>query len=146
MGRGETVLGSKGMAFGKSGRKPRRKCTDRSETPYKRLLITRATATPTIGAMKARLTEPRYAIRAIRPPTTPPAQLRHHGDRLSGGSEGLALLANTIATGAALAALILTFGPISDAHFNPVVTIADAPAGRAAPRDGQGSRVGPAHA
>ncbi len=38
----------------------------------------------------------------------------------------LALLANTLATGAALVALILTFGPISGAHFNPVVTIADA--------------------
>jgi len=36
------------------------------------------------------------------------------------------LLANTIATGAALVALILTFGPISGAHFNPAVTLADA--------------------
>jgi len=48
------------------------------------------------------------------------------GERLSGGSVGLALLANTLATGAALAALILTFGSISGAHFNPVVTLADA--------------------
>jgi glycerol uptake facilitator-like aquaporin len=47
-------------------------------------------------------------------------------ERLSGGSVGLALLANTIATGAALVALILTFGPISGAHLNPVVTVADA--------------------
>jgi len=47
-------------------------------------------------------------------------------DRLSGGNQAMALLANTIATGAALAALILTFGPISGAHFNPAVTIADA--------------------
>ena len=38
----------------------------------------------------------------------------------------MALLANTIATGAALVALILTFGPISGAHFNPAVTLADA--------------------
>jgi glycerol uptake facilitator-like aquaporin len=45
------------------------------------------------------------------------------GERLSGGNVGLALLANSIATGAALAALILTFGPISGAHFNPVVTL-----------------------
>lgn len=48
------------------------------------------------------------------------------GERLSGGNVAVALLANTIATGAALAALILTFGPISGAHFNPVVTLADA--------------------
>ena len=48
------------------------------------------------------------------------------GDRLAGGNVAIALLANTIATGAALVALILTFGPISGAHFNPAVTIADA--------------------
>jgi glycerol uptake facilitator-like aquaporin len=47
-------------------------------------------------------------------------------DRLSGGNDAIALLANTIATAAALAALILTFGPISGAHFNPAVSIADA--------------------
>lgn len=48
------------------------------------------------------------------------------GDRLAGGNVALALLANTIATGAALVALILAFGPISGAHFNPVVTLIDA--------------------
>ena len=48
------------------------------------------------------------------------------GERLAGGNIAIALLANTIATGAALVALILTFGPISGAHFNPAVTIADA--------------------
>jgi len=48
------------------------------------------------------------------------------GERLAGGSVGLALLANTVATGAALVALILTFGPISGAHFNPAVTLAEA--------------------
>jgi glycerol uptake facilitator-like aquaporin len=48
------------------------------------------------------------------------------GERLAGGNVAIALLANTIATGAALAALILTFGPISGAHFNPAVTLADA--------------------
>src|ERR671936_2334378 len=48
------------------------------------------------------------------------------GERLAGGNVALALLANTIATGAALVALILTFGPISGAHFNPAVTLADA--------------------
>ena len=48
------------------------------------------------------------------------------GERLANGNVALALLANTVATGAALVALILTFGPISGAHLNPVVTIADA--------------------
>jgi len=47
-------------------------------------------------------------------------------ERLAGGNVALALLANTIATAAALVALILTFGPISGAHFNPAVTLADA--------------------
>ena len=46
------------------------------------------------------------------------------GERLAGGSIGLALLANTLATGAILVSLILTFGPISGAHFNPAVTLA----------------------
>jgi glycerol uptake facilitator-like aquaporin len=50
-------------------------------------------------------------------------------DRLSGGNQAIALLANTIATGAALVALILTFGSISGAHFNPAVTIAEASQG-----------------
>jgi glycerol uptake facilitator-like aquaporin len=48
------------------------------------------------------------------------------GDRLAAGNVAVALLANTLATGAALVALILTFGPISGAHFNPAVTLADA--------------------
>jgi glycerol uptake facilitator-like aquaporin len=48
------------------------------------------------------------------------------GERLSSGNVAVALLANTLATGAALVALILTFGPISGAHFNPAVTLADA--------------------
>jgi glycerol uptake facilitator-like aquaporin len=43
---------------------------------------------------------------------------------LAGDNDALALLANTIATGAGLVALILTFGPISGAHFNPAVTLA----------------------
>jgi glycerol uptake facilitator-like aquaporin len=51
------------------------------------------------------------------------------GDRLSGGNVAIALLANTLATGATLVALILTFGPISGAHFNPVVSFADASQG-----------------
>jgi glycerol uptake facilitator-like aquaporin len=48
------------------------------------------------------------------------------GERLAGGSVAIALLANSIATGAALVALILTLGPISGAHFNPAVTLAEA--------------------
>jgi glycerol uptake facilitator-like aquaporin len=48
------------------------------------------------------------------------------GERLSSGNVALALLANTLATGAALVALILAFAPISGAHFNPAVTLADA--------------------
>ncbi len=48
------------------------------------------------------------------------------GERLAGGNVAVALLANTLATGAGLVALILTFGPISGAHFNPAVTLADA--------------------
>jgi glycerol uptake facilitator-like aquaporin len=51
------------------------------------------------------------------------------GEQLAGGNVAIALLANTIATGAALVALILTFGPISGAHFNPVVSFADASQG-----------------
>ena len=51
------------------------------------------------------------------------------GERLAGGNVAIALLANTMATGAALLALILAFGPISGAHFNPVVTAADASQG-----------------
>ena len=47
-------------------------------------------------------------------------------ERLAGGNSAIALLANTLATGAALVALILTFGQISGAHFNPAVTLADA--------------------
>jgi glycerol uptake facilitator-like aquaporin len=48
------------------------------------------------------------------------------GERLAGGNVAIALLANTIATGSALIALILAFGPISGAHLNPAVTLADA--------------------
>jgi glycerol uptake facilitator-like aquaporin len=47
-------------------------------------------------------------------------------ERLANGNAALALLANTIATGAALVALILAFGPASGAHFNPAVSLADA--------------------
>ncbi|MFP6758554.1 MAG: MIP/aquaporin family protein [Alphaproteobacteria bacterium] len=46
------------------------------------------------------------------------------GERLAGGNVAIALLGNTIATGAILAVLILVFGPISGAHFNPAVTFA----------------------
>jgi glycerol uptake facilitator-like aquaporin len=47
-------------------------------------------------------------------------------ERLAGGNVALALLANAIATGAGLVALILMFGTISGAHFNPVVTLSEA--------------------
>src|SRR5580693_3264941 len=47
-------------------------------------------------------------------------------ERLAAGNAALVLLANTIATGAVLVALILTFGPISGAHLNPAVSVADA--------------------
>ena len=57
------------------------------------------------------------------------------GEQLAGGNVAVALLANTIATGAALVALILTLGPISGAHFNPAVTLADAWQGGLAWRD-----------
>jgi glycerol uptake facilitator-like aquaporin len=56
-------------------------------------------------------------------------------ERLSAGNVAIALLANTIATGAALVALIMTFGSISGAHFNPAVSIADASQGGLAWRD-----------
>lgn len=57
------------------------------------------------------------------------------GERLAGGNVAVALLANAIATGAVLIALILTFAPISGAHFNPLVTIADASQGGASWHD-----------
>lgn len=57
------------------------------------------------------------------------------GERLSGGNVAIALLANTLATGAALVALILTFEGISGAHFNPAVSLADAWQGGLAWRD-----------
>lgn len=57
------------------------------------------------------------------------------GERLSGGNVAIALLANTIATGAALTTLIFTFGPVSGAHFNPAVTLADASQGGIAWRE-----------
>ena len=51
------------------------------------------------------------------------------GEQLAGGNVAIALLANTLATGAMLIVLILTLGPVSGAHFNPAVTLAMAVAG-----------------
>jgi len=51
------------------------------------------------------------------------------GERLAAGNAAIALLANSIATGAGLVALILAFAPISGAHFNPLVTLASAALG-----------------
>ena len=52
------------------------------------------------------------------------------GERLAGGNVAIALLANSIATGCGLVALILVFGPVSGAHFNPAVSLALAASGR----------------
>jgi glycerol uptake facilitator-like aquaporin len=57
------------------------------------------------------------------------------GERLAGGNVALALLGNTLATGAMLAVLITMFGPISGAHFNPAVTAVFAIRGEIARRD-----------
>lgn len=52
------------------------------------------------------------------------------GERLAGGNVAVALLANAIATGAVLYALIAALGPVSGAHFNPLVTLSQAFLGR----------------
>lgn len=57
------------------------------------------------------------------------------GEALAGGNVAIALLGNTIATGAMLVVLIWVFGPISGAHFNPAVTMAFALRGEISPRD-----------
>lgn len=56
-------------------------------------------------------------------------------ERLAGGNVAIALLGNTIPTGAILVVLITVFGPISGAHFNPAVTLAFALRREIAPRD-----------
>ena len=60
------------------------------------------------------------------------------GERLAGGSVGLALLANSAATGVALVALISALGPVSGAHLNPVVTLGAALDGELRWREGAG--------
>jgi len=57
------------------------------------------------------------------------------GERLAGGNKAVALLANTLATGAALATILLMLSPISGAHLNPVVSIASAFEGQLSWRD-----------
>jgi glycerol uptake facilitator-like aquaporin len=64
------------------------------------------------------------------------------GERLAGGNIAIALLANTLATGAMLIVVILTFGPISGAHFNPAVTLAMALEGSLAWREVPGYLTG----
>jgi glycerol uptake facilitator-like aquaporin len=59
-------------------------------------------------------------------------------ERLSGGNVAIALLANSLATGAGLMALILSFGPISGGHFNPLVTLAAVGSGDFPVRDATG--------
>ena len=56
------------------------------------------------------------------------------GERLAQGNAAIALLANSVATGAGLYTLIVTFGPVSGAHFNPVVSVVSAWGGRLSPR------------
>lgn len=56
-------------------------------------------------------------------------------ERLAGGNQAIALLGNTIPTGAMLVVLILIFGPISGAHFNPLVSLVFLWRGEARPRD-----------
>ena len=63
------------------------------------------------------------------------------GERLAGGNVALALLGNTLATGAMLVVLITMFGPISGAHFNPAVTAVFAWRGEITPRDSAGYAV-----
>lgn len=60
------------------------------------------------------------------------------GERLAGGNVAVALLANTLATGAGLSVLIVVFGPLSGAHFNPAVTLAEAWQGRLRWQDAPG--------
>lgn len=57
------------------------------------------------------------------------------GERLAGGNAAVALLANSLATGAVLMALILTFSPVSGAHFNPLVTLSASIQRELSPRD-----------
>ena len=63
------------------------------------------------------------------------------GERLAGGSVALALLANALATGAALLALILALAPVSGAHLNPAVTLTEAARGALPWRDVPGYLV-----
>ena len=57
------------------------------------------------------------------------------GERLAGGNTAIALLANTVATGAPLVCLISTFAPVSGAHFNPAVTLSESFQGKLIWRD-----------
>jgi glycerol uptake facilitator-like aquaporin len=60
------------------------------------------------------------------------------GERLAAGNAAITLMANSLATGAALFALIVTFAPVSGAHFNPIVTVVQATRGLVPPREAGG--------
>ena len=95
------------------------------------------------GAPAPRSTAPLAARRSAPPSCSPPSSARGSWpQRLSPSDVGLQLLENSVATGAALVALILAFGPVSGAHFNPVVTLADRCFGGADARREAGVYIG----
>ena len=74
-------------------------------------------------ALRAGRRRRKQADLQVRPPRDADDPAADLGDRLASGNMAVALLGNTLATGAALIVLILIFGPISGAHFNPAVTL-----------------------
>ena len=101
----------------------------RATKPARRRAVRRAAAIDRRDDARGASRPKASGRRCCSPPSSGPASW---ASGCPGGNVAIALLANTIATGAALVALILTFGPISGAHFNPAVTLADACPGRPA--------------